>query len=400
MEQAGAGLEVSDIVQEHLGAYLKKHKISQQQMKAVNAIANCRTPRMGYHLRECDECGHQEWMYNSCQDRHCPKCQWAEQYEWVSSRMAELPKAKYHHTIFTVPDNQLYQIMLMNQKVMYQIIFKAAAETLKTFAADPKHLGASIGMIGVLHTWGETLNYHVHVHFLVTAGGLSLDGQRWISSRYGEKFLFPVRAMSVVFRGKFIAMLKAAYRNGELVLTGKLKGIAQAEAFAMFIKGLARHMFRIHSKPATQKPKKVVKYLGGYMKRVAISNDRIVGMEKGKVVFRYRDNRDKGKRKRCHMDPREFIRRFLTHILPEGFVRVRYYGILAGHDRKEKLEKAREILGSLENEPTTDANPSPRCEKCEKGNLQVIEYIREPVSLWWVFVMLIARGRYQYHDTS
>jgi len=400
MEPVGERLEVGAILRGHLGEYLEKHKISQKQMKAVHAIANCRTPRMGYHLRECDECGHQEWMYNSCQDRHCPKCQWAEQDEWIGRRMAELPRAKYHHTVFTVPDHQLYQIMMMNQKVLYQIIFTAAADTLKTFAADPQHLGATIGMIGVLHTWGETLNYHVHVHFLVTAGGLSAEGKRWITSKYGDKFLFPVKAMSLVFRGKFIAMLKAAYRNGELALTGKLKGIAQPEAFACFVKGLARHRFRIHSKPATQAPKQVVKYLGSYMKRVAISNARIDGIEDSKVVFRYRDNRDKGKLKRCRMAPQEFIRRFLTHILPAGFVRVRYYGIFAGNDRKEKLGKARELLGSVEDEPTTAAVPKPTCEKCAKGNLQVIEYIREPVSPLWVFIMLIARRKLKYDDTS
>jgi hypothetical protein len=206
--------------------------------------------------------------------------------------------------------------------------------------------------------------------------------------------------MSLVFRGKFISMLKDAYRNGELVLTGKLKGIGQPEAFAYFIKGLAKHMFRIHSKPATQKPKNVIKYLGSYMKRVAISNSRIEGIENGKVVFRYRDNRDKGKLKRCRMKPQEFIRRYLTHILPEGFVRVRYYGIFAGNDRRDKLERARELLGSLENEPTTHATPDPTCEKCGKGRLQVIEYIREPVSILWIFFMLIARGKLKYHDTS
>ena len=381
MEQVGAGLEISDIIRGQLAEYQQKHRISPKQLRVMRLIANCRTHQMGYHLRECDECGYQVWQYNSCQDRHCPKCQWAEQYEWVGRRMAELPRAKYHHTIFTVPDNQLHAVMLLNQKVMYEMIFKAAADTLKTFAADPQHLGATLGMIGVLHTWGETLNYHVHVHFLVTAGGLSSDGQRWITSKYGDKFLFPVRAMSLVFRGKFIALLQEAYRKGDLVLRGQLKGISEPAAFAYFIKGLARHMFRVHSKPATQKPKHVVKYLGSYMKRVAISNSRLEGMENGRVVFRYSDNRDQGQRKRYRLTPEEFLRRFLTHILPAGFVRVRYYGIFAGRDRKEQLRQARALLGSLEDEPTTAAIPDPTCEKCGQGNLQVVEYIREPVSL-------------------
>ena len=400
MEQAGKELEVSDILRGHLSEYLKKHKISQKQMRVVKAIENCRTHQAGYHVRECDECGHREWLYNSCQDRHCPKCQWADQYAWVASRMAELPQAKYHHTVFTVPDNQLYQIMLLNQKVMYQIIFKAAADTLKTFAADPKHLGATIGMIGVLHTWGETLNYHVHVHFLVTAGGLSSDHNKWVASKYGDKFLFPVKAMSLVFRGKFIALLKAAYKNNALVLTGKLKSLARPEGFAHYLKGLAQHMFRIHSKPATPQPQQVVKYLGGYMKRVAISNARIEGMESGQVVIRYRDNRDHGKLKRCRLRPTEFIRRYLTHILPAGFVRVRYFGIFAGHNRKAKLEKARALLGSLEAEPTTAATPHPPCEKCGQGHMQVVEYIREGVSLVWVMMMVLTGRIKQYEDTS
>jgi hypothetical protein len=395
-----AALRVADVIRSCWEAYNRANRLPPHVVTALRHILACRTAELGGHLHECDQCGSQVPMYNSCQDRHCPKCQWAEQYEWVADRMAELPGAKYHHTVFTVPDNQLHDVMMMNKKVMYQIIFKAAADTLKTFAADPKHLGATIGMIGMLHTWGETLNYHVHVHFLVTAGGLSPDGQRWITSKYGDKFLFPVRAMSMVFKGKFIALLKDAFKNGELVLTGKLKGIAQPEAFACYIKGLARHMFRIHSKPATQKPKNVVKYLGSYMNRAAISNSRIEGMEAGKIVFRYRDNRDKGKLKRCRMDPQEFIRRYLTHILPKGFVRVRYFGIFAGNDRREKLAKARALLGSLEGEPTSEPIPAPSCKMCGKGSLQVIEYIREPVSMLWIFLLTVSRNIIKYEDTS
>lgn len=391
-------MEVSDIVREYLPEYLKKYKITKEQWKAMKSIENCRTHQMGYHVRECDECGHEEWLYNSCKDRHCPKCQWVEQYEWVGKRIAELPRAKYHHTIFTLPDSQLHQLIMMNKEVLYKITIKAAAETLKTFASDPKHLGAEMGMIGVLHTWGETLNYHVHVHFLVTAGGLSRDGKRWIASKYGDKFLFPVRAMSMVFRGKFIAMLKKAYRKGELVLTGKLAGLSTPGAFAYYIKCLARHMFRIQSKPATEKPKNVVKYLSNYMRRVAISNTRLEGLEEGKVVFRYKDYRDKGKIKRCRMEGEEFVRRLLNHIMPEGFVRVRYYGMFAGKDRKEKIEKARELLGSLEEE--MEESFSPQCERCKEGRMQVVEYIGEPVSVLLVFLMMIAYRKKKYEDTS
>jgi len=400
MKPAGAELEVSDILRSGLPAYLKTHQLTNQQQKVLVAMANCRTHRMGYHVSECDECGHQAWVYNSCKDRHCPKCQWGAQHKWVEQRLAELPGAKYHHTVFTVPDGALYQVMLLNQKVIYTLIYKAAAETLKTFAADPKHLGAAIGMIGVLHTWGQTLNYHVHVHFLVTAGGLSGDRKSWITSKYGDKFLFPVRAMALVFRGKFIGLLKKAYEKGALKLTGKLARIAAPGAFANYVKALARHMFRIHSQPATKKPKHVVKYLGSYMKRVAISQSRLEGLEKGQVVFRYKDNRAAGQLKRCRLEAAEFLRRYLTHILPAGFMRVRYYGIFAGRARKKNLAQARALLGSLEEECAQEERDEPLCERCGEGRMQVIEYIRQPVSVLWVCVVMIARRMQKYADTS
>ena len=401
-EEQGEKLEVADILGEHLPDYLRKHNISTHQWKTLYAIQHCRTHEMGYHRRECDKCGYQEWMYNSCQNRHCPKCQGAEQYEWVEKRMAELPRAKYHHTVFTVPDGELYYLMIMNKAVMYTLIIKAAAETLQTFAADPKHLGAQIGMIGVLHTWGQTMNYHVHVHFLTTAGGLSDDGERWISSKYGDKFLFPVRAMSQVFRGKLIAKVKDAYKKGELVLEGKLEKVASPGAFRKYLNRLARHTFRIHSKPATKEPKNVVKYLGGYMRRVAISNSRLEELEEGQVVFRYKDNREGGKEKRCRMDAEEFIRRFIAHILPEGFVRVRYYGIFGGSGRQEKLAKARGLIGGLKEkeagskEIETDGY-EPKCPECGAGEMIVVEYIREPVSMVWILMLVMS---VKYYDSS
>jgi len=402
-EEQGEKLAVADILGAHLPDYLRKHSISMHQWKTLYAIQYCRTHEMGYHLRACDECGYQEWMYNSCQNRHCPKCQWAEQYEWVQKRISELPRAKYHHSIFTVPDGALYYLIITNKKVLYTIIFKAAAETLKTFGTDSKHLGARMGMIGVLHTWGQTLNYHVHVHFLVTAGGLSEDGKRWITSKNGDKFLFPVRALSQVFRGKFIAMLRKAYKAGELKLAGKLAKLGSPPVFEHYIRGIARHTFRVHSKPATKSPKHVVKYLGGYMKRVAISNSRLEGMEDGQVVFRYKDNRDDGKEKRKRMDAEEFIRRFLSHILPKGFVRVRYYGILAGNTRKENLTKARVLLGGLEGQKKGRKEVEQEnynvCPKCGEGAMEVVEYVRQPVSLLWLMVLVLTT-RVMYEDTS
>jgi len=397
-------IEVADILREHLPAYLKKHNVSDHQWKILQALKNCRTHKMGYHLRECDECGYQEWMYNSCQNRHCPKCQWAEQYAWVEKQLANLPGAKYHHAIFTVPDGYLYYLMIMNKEVMYTITFQAAAETLKTFGEDPRHLGARIGMIGILHTWGQTLNYHVHVHFLVTAGGLTEDGEKWISSKYGDKFLFPVRAMSQVFRGKFIAKLRKAYTAGELKLEGKLEKLQSPPVFENYIRGLARQGFRVHSKPATKNPENVVKYLGGYMRRVAISNSRIEAMEGGEVIFRYKDNRDEGKEKRKRMEGEEFIRRFVSHILPKGFMRVRYYGIFAGRTRKENLAKARALLGGLEGQTTQETKEITQesyklCPRCGEGEMEVVEYVRQPISLLWVMVLILTT-RVEYADTS
>ena len=398
-EEGSNKLELADILREYLPGYLSKYGVTFHQWKVLKAIEKCRTKEMGYHLRECEKCGHQEWRYNSCKNRHCPKCQWGEQYEWVKKRMEELPGAKYHHTVFTVPDGELYALMIMNKEVMYEMIIKAAAETLKAFGEDPKHLGAKIGMIGVLHTWGQTLNYHVHVHFLVPAGGLTKDGERWKRSKYGDKFLFPIRAMSKVFRGKFIAKLKKAYKEEELVLEGKLEEIATPAEFGKYLNRLARHTFRVHSKPATKDAKQVVKYLGGYMRRVAISNSRLEEMGGGKVVFKYKDNRDKGKEKRCRMEGEEFIRRFVEHIIPEGFVRVRYYGIFAGSRRKQNLAKARKLIGGLEEKEAGDReqDKEPRCPVCGEGKMVVVEYIRQPVSIVWLLVLTMTM---KYEDTS
>jgi len=397
-------LSMADILRAHLPAYLEKYQVAAHQGRVLKAIENCRTPQMGYHLRVCEACQHQAWLYNSCQNRHCPQCQWAAQAAWVERRLAELPRAKYHHTVFTVPDGVLYHLMRQNQKLLYTILFQAAAETLQTFAADPQHLGARIGMVGVLHTWGQTLNYHVHVHFLVTAGGLSPGGDRWVNAKYGDKFLFPVRALSQVFRGKFMAQLRQAYWRGELTLTGPLAHLQAPSAFAGYLQKLSGHTFRVHSRPATQQPANVVKYLGSYMRRIAISNRRLEELADGQVVFRYKDNRDHGKEKRCRTTAVEFIRRFVTHILPEGFVRVRYYGIFGGRTRKENLKKARALLGGLPegappSPPDTSESDAPTCPACGVGKMRVVAYIRQPASLVWLLLVILSR-RPQYVDTS
>jgi len=375
--QRGGNIGVAEVLRENLPGYLEKHKISAHQRRVLEAIQNCRTHRMGYHLSECEECGHQEWMYNSCRDRHCPKCQWSAQQNWVEERLEELPRVKYHHVVMTLPD-QLHHMMLLNKRVIYQIAFEAGAETLQTFGRDPKHLGAEIGIIGMLHTWGQTLNYHVHLHFLVTGGGLSKEG-KWIEGKYSEKFLFPVRALSQVFRGKFIGKLrKAYYQEKRLKLEGKISWMTNAAKFEAYIGKLASQMFRVHSKPATKRPERVIRYLGVYMRRGPISDNRIVGMADGQVSFWYKDNRNGGERKLCVMRAEEFIRRYLCHVLPKGFVRVRYYGLFAGAKRKEKMDLLRELIGTImeaERETSEEQAYRLRCPKCERGRLKFVRVL-------------------------
>lgn len=369
---------VAEVLREHLGSYLKKHKVTGHQRQVLEAIKDCRTHRMGYYLSECDECGHQEWMYNSCRDRHCPKCQWVDQQAWVEERMHELPKVPYHHVVATLPD-QMHNLMLLNKVVIYQIAFEAVAETLQTFGRDPKHLGAEIGIIAVLHTWGQTLNYHVHIHCLVTAGGLTKNGE-WVDGKYKDKFLFPVRALSQVFRGKFIAKLRKAYKLKKLKMEGKIAWMETPAKFEAFIGQLARQMFRIHSKPATKKTENVIRYLGAYMKRGPISNRRIEGLEDGEIRFRYKDYRREGETRVCRMSAEEFIRRYLCHVLPKGFVRVRYYGIFAGAKRRENMAKVRELVGTIiEAEEVQDNGQGYPigCPKCKRGQMLFVRVVQE-----------------------
>jgi predicted Zn-ribbon and HTH transcriptional regulator len=379
-------VEVGEVLRRNLPEYLEKHKISAHQRQVLESIKDCRTHRMGYHLSECDECGYQEWMYNSCRDRHCPKCQWIDQQEWVDERMEELPRVGYHHVVSTLPD-LLHNLMLLNKALIYHMAFRAVAETIQTFGRDDKHLGAEIGIVAVLHTWGQTLNYHVHIHCLVTGGGLTKGGE-WKEGKYGEKFLFPVRAMSQVFRGKFIAKLRKAYEEKKLKMEGKIAWMANPAKFEAYIGKLASQMFRIHSKPATKKPESVIRYLGAYMRRGPISDRRIMGIENGQVCFRYKDYRNSGVEKVCRMAAEEFIRRYLCHVLPKCFVRVRYYGIFAGAKRKTNLAILRKLVGTImeaDEEMAEKKEYHLRCPKCYSGRLVFVRLMDE----WEVLGMMM-----------
>lgn len=376
--------EVADVFDRYFDDYRASHGVSRQQLKVVGAICKCRTAALGAHVRKCDHCGHLEIAYNSCRNRHCPKCQGAKQEQWVQARIQDLLPVPYHHVVFTLPDEPLHTLMLYNKSVMYDLFFQSAAETLHTFARDPEHLGAEIGFTGILHTWGQTLCYHPHLHFIVTGGGISPDGQRWESLRYGAKFLFPVKAMSQVMRGKFIGKLRRAYERGELTFEGDVAPLADQEAFECFLDQLAKKAFVIYNKPPFGTPEQVIAYIGRYTHRVAISNYRLLDIEDGQIRFRYRDNQDGGRRKTMVLQACEFIRRFLLHVLPEGFKKVRHYGILSGGVKRVKLALARRLLAArgVVKQAIVEATERlqawvHRCPVCEVGRM-CLERLIEP----------------------
>jgi hypothetical protein len=366
---------VADIFELYFDAYNARHKVSSQQLKVVNAIRRCRTAALGGHVRECEVCGYQEQAYNSCRNRHCPKCQYALKEKWVLARLEDLLPIPYSHLTFTLSD-LLHNLMLLNQALTYDLFFESAAETLQQFAQDPRHLGAQIGFIGILHTWGQTLIYHPHLHFIVTGGGLSRDGQRWVEPRYGGLFLFPDRALSKVMRGKFLKKLEQAFQAGQLRFEGQIAHLAEPAAFKQYLRELARTAFVVRSKPASGAPEQVVGYLGRYTHRVAISNHRILDVEGGQVRFRYKDNPSGGKHKVMALSAEEFIRRFLLHILPKGFKKIRHFGFLSGGVRKKKLALARRLLAAREKCAGLAIEVSARlqglintCPRCEMGRM-------------------------------
>lgn len=292
-------------------------------------------------MEQCTQCGHQQVAYNSCRNRHCPKCQAAARREWTQKRAAELLPVQYFHVVFTLPE-QISPLALQNKRVIYGLLFQAASETLLKIAADPKHLGGVIGFLAVLHTWGQTLHHHPHLHCVIPGGGLCADHSRWVSCRKG--FFLPVKVLSRLFRGKFVAYLKDANEQGRLVFQGQSKHLAEANHFARFLKEVSKLEWVVYAKPPFGGPVQVLKYLARYTHRVAISNQRLVALSEGKVTFRWKDYDDDNAVKEMTLDVREFTRRFLLHTLPRGFVRIRHYGFLANRCRSERLECCRKLL--------------------------------------------------------
>ena len=347
-------LELQDVFQQFGPGYRQNHSLPLNQLKTMKAIESCRTASLGGHIDVCDSCGHERISYNSCRNRHCPKCQGLAKEQWLLERERDLLNIGYFHGVFTVPDS-LNPIALPNQKVFYSLIFKAASKTLVELSRDPKYLGAEIGIISVLHTWGQNLMDHPHVHCIVPGGGLSFDGTRFVQSR--EKFFIPVKVLSRKFRGKFLAFLKEAYQDGELRFYGKLGPLSGKLKFQNLVDSLYQKDWVVYCKKPFKSPWYVLRYLGRYTHRVAISNQRIVSLQDNagakapEVTFTWRDYKEKSKTKLMTLDASEFIRRFLMHVLPSRFVKIRHYGILSNRNRNRKLRLCQRLTLSKIREP-------------------------------------------------
>ncbi|MCP4038544.1 MAG: IS91 family transposase [bacterium] len=373
---ARPSFEVADVIRQYGEAFLRGfgEVVSSAKRRVMRRLTACRTAALGGHIESCDRCDYERIAYNSCRDRHCPKCQASARAEWVEAREGDLLPVPYFHVVFTVPP-AIAAIALQNKKVMYGILIRAAADTLLQIAADPKHLGAEIGVLSVLHTWGQTLTHHPHVHCVVPGGGLDADRRSWIACRPG--FFLPVAVLSAVFRGKFLDRTRRAFARGELKFQGRLERLADPENFARHLKSTYEHRWIVYSKPPFGGAGQVLRYLARYTHRVAIANSRIVAMSEGKVSFRYKDYAHGNRPRTMTLAGVEFLRRFLQHVLPKGFVRIRSYGFLANSVRARRLEACRTALGVAVHPPATSSSsedgPSAtsrdRCPACKVGTL-------------------------------
>jgi hypothetical protein len=379
-------IEVGDIFRQFGSAYLARYgqHLSLRHHRAIRALSICRTSALGGHVASCDHCGAIKICYNSCRNRHCPKCQSLAQWQWVEERQKDLLPVSYFHVVFTLPES-LRPLALQNQRMIYNLLFKAASGTLTTLALDPKYLGAQIGVTAVLHTWSQTLIDHPHLHCLVTGGGLSEDDIEWVHTR--KDFFLPVQVLASLFKGKFLSFLKQAYEQNQLIFNGQITSLAQPTAFKHFLNGLYQKGWIVYCKPPFASPKQVIDYLGRYTHRIAISNERIISLDKDQVTFSYRDRADGNKKKRMTLSTFEFIRRFLMHILPDGFVKIRHYGLSSNRHRNTRLRHTQSLLGITTKEtdipkPTwqelmiriTGKDPC-QCQVCGQGRLIIKEVL-------------------------
>src|SRR5215475_14836117 len=367
-------LEVADLIRSTGAAFIERNRqwIRWKHVKVLLAIARCRTAALGGHVDQCTRCGHRATLsYNSCRNRHCPKCQTAARERWIAARQKELLPTCYVHVVFTLPA-PLARLALQNKKFIYSLLLRASAETLLEVARDPRHLGAEIGFFSVLHTWNQKLRLHPHVHCVIPAGGLSLDHTHWIKSR--SRFFLSIRVLRRVFRGKFVAALKQAFQNGQLNFPGNLALLAQPKTFAAWLRLLFRKDWVVYAKRPFGGPEYVLHYLGRYTHRVAISNHRLVSIADGQVTFRWRDSAHHNEQKLMTLSLDQFLRRFLRHLLPKGFVRIRNFGFLANRRRTKLLPLCFHLLGASQPDTscTQDSSHLWRCPRCG-GPMKIIE---------------------------
>jgi Putative transposase/Transposase zinc-binding domain len=377
------GLELADVFRTYRDDFLARwnHVLSGEQRRALRDLRDCRTAALGGHLQQCDRCGHRVILYNSCRNRNCPKCQATARAKWLAQRQAELLPVPYFHVVFTLPQ-QIARLALQNAKLIYTLLFRAASQTLLEIAADPRRLGASIGFLAVLHTWGQNLHLHPHLHCVVPGGGISPDGSRWIACRKPSFFL-PYKVLSRRFRNLFLLYLGKVFRQGKLRFSGELQALADPAAFRALCDKAADIEWVVHVKPPFGGPQRVLKYLARYTHRVAISNHRLRSLQDGRVSFDWKDYADHSRTKTMTLDAVEFIRRFLLHVLPSGFVRIRQFGFLANRVRKAKLEHCRALLAAsqphppIDSQDRNDADPQDphRCPICKLGRLIIIELL-------------------------
>jgi len=370
---AAIRLTLAEIVRAHGDAYRRTHRLATVQTRALRAIAACRTALLGGRRETCDHCGATRLIFYSCRNRHCPACQVQASARWIEARRAELLPIPYFHVVFTLP-HALNALAQGNPRVIYTLLFRAAADTLLTFGRDPRHLGGTVGITAILHTWSQTLTDHVHVHCLVTGGALSRDRTRWIRGR--AAFLFPVTALSLVFRAKYLTGLHRAYTDGTLTFAAGTAPLADAGRFAALITSLWATPWVVYAKRPFGGPAQVLTYLGRYTHRIAISNARLISLVDGVVRFRWKDYADRGHTKILALDVDEFLRRFLLHVLPRGFVRIRHFGLLANAQRRTLIARAQDLLGAptpataSDDTRATDVDPT-RCPFCHQGHWQV-----------------------------
>ena len=384
-------LEVADILRAHGEAYRRTYSPSAAQRAVIRHIAECRTAALGGHVDRCDTCDRVRISYNSCRDRHCPKCQSLKRAEWLEARRQHLLPTRYWHLVFTLPD-LLRPLALRNKPQLYGLLFECAAQTLQTIARDPKHLGAQLGFTAVLHTWGQKLQFHPHLHCVVTGGGLDPRGKRWIRAR--PHFFLPIKVLARLFRGKFLHRLQELGQQGKLDLAGSTAALVDPAAWRRLLDQLYRTEWLVYAKPPFGGPDHVFRYLGRYTHRVAIANHRLIALRQGEVRFHYRDYADGDRKKTLGLSAAEFIRRFLLHVLPRGFVRIRHYGLLAARNVHTKLDAARELLGTPKpkDDPEVDLPWWQRllrltgidlmlCPYCHQGRLIRTQLVTDPATI-------------------